>query len=264
MGVVNVTPDSFSDGGRFRDPRRAVAHAMALAESGADILDIGGESTRPGAEPVSEAEELDRVLPVVEELVRSGAPPVSVDTSSPAVMTAAARAGAAMINDVRALQRPGALQAAAESRLTVCLMHMQGNPGTMQQAPRYSDVLAEVSGFLACRARAAIDAGVGRESIVLDPGFGFGKTLVHNIELLRGIGKLCGAGFPVLAGLSRKSMIARILGSDSADRVIPSVTLALLAWQRGASILRVHDVVETVAAIRTWLAVADSAAGDLI
>jgi dihydropteroate synthase len=240
MGIVNVTPDSFSDGGKFLDSRRALDHAKRLLDDGADILDIGGESSRPGAQPIPLDEELGRVLPVLEQLVRLPVP-VSVDTCKPEVMRRATAAGAAMINDIFALQAPGALDAVADSSVAVCLMHMQGDPRTMQQAPHYSDVVGEVGSFLAERAASAVACGIARDRIVLDPGFGFGKTPQHNLELPR----LREAGFPLLAGLSRKGLFGKIVGREAAERVHASAAGALLAAQRGASIVRVHDVAAT-------------------
>jgi len=253
MGILNVTPDSFSDGGLYRDPRRAVLQGLALVAAGADLVDIGGESTRPGAGAPGVAEELDRVIPVVEGLRASSDVLISVDTSEPAVMTAAVAAGADMLNDVRALQRPGALAAAAAAGLPVCLMHMQGTPATMQQAPAYGDVVAEVLAFLLERVAACVAAGLPRASLILDPGFGFGKTLGHNVALLHGLDQLVKTGFPILAGLSRKSMIGQLAGDKQgapADRLGGSVALALVARARGARIVRVHDVATTVQAFR--------------
>ena len=243
MGIVNPTPDSFSDGGRFHDPLRAVEHALALVEEGADIVDVGGESTRPGAPPVSAAEELDRVAPVVEAL--ASRIPVSVDTSKPEVMAAVLAMGAAMINDVLALQIPGALELVAASGAAACLMHMQGSPRTMQEAPHYTDVVGEVSAFLRARAEAAERAGVSRQRLLLDPGFGFGKTLEHTLAVCRRLGSIAAMGWPVLAGLSRKSSLGRITGRPVGERVHASVAAALLAVQRGASVVRVHDVAAT-------------------
>jgi dihydropteroate synthase len=254
MGVINVTPDSFSDGGRYAGHDAALAHARQMLADGADIVDVGGESTRPGAAPVAEADEIDRVLPVIEALVADGAR-VSVDTMKPVVMRAAIAAGAAMINDVRALRAPGALEAAAASDVAVCLMHMQGEPRTMQAAPHYDDVVADVRDFLATRAAAAIAAGISHERIVLDPGFGFGKSLAHNLALLRGLPELRALGFPVLAGLSRKSSIGQITGREASERTAGSLAAALAAVARGAAIVRVHDVRETVDALKVWHAV---------
>ena len=252
MGVVNVTPDSFSDGGRFFDPRAAVDHARRLADEGADILDIGGESTRPGAAPVSEADELARVLPVLERLANFC---VSVDTRRPIVMTAALAGGASMINDVQALQAPGAIGAVRNSGCAVCLMHMKGQPPSMQQEPHYDDVVAEVKDFLAQRLRACEAAGMSRERLVVDPGFGFGKTAAHNLALLRNLGRLADLGAPVLAGLSRKSTIGRITGRPVEERLAGSLAMALLAIEGGARIVRVHDVRETRDVIAVWEAV---------
>jgi len=260
MGVVNVTPDSFSDGGLFEDPGRAIEHALSLLEQGAEILDIGGESTRPGADPVTEEQELSRVLPVIQGLRKECAALISIDTSKSAVMREAVRSGADMINDVRALQAAGALEAAAELDVPVCLMHMQGNPQTMQNAPTYSDVIAEQLAFFEQRLEACKAAGVRQENIVLDPGFGFGKLLGHNLTLLNHLEDLTILGFPLLAGLSRKSMLGQLTNRARAhDRVAASVAAALIAAQNGATILRVHDVAETSDAIKVWLAVRASA-----
>jgi dihydropteroate synthase len=247
MGILNVTSDSFYDGGRL-NAKDAIAHAMGMLEDGAAIVDIGGESTRPGASPVDERDELARVLPLVEALAREGAC-ISVDTMKPAVMRAALDAGASMINDVRALQAPGALAIARSSDAAVCLMHMQGEPRTMQRAPAYADVVAEVRAFLMRRAHACIDAGIGRERIVVDPGFGFGKTLAHNLDLLRNLSENAALGFPVQAGVSRKSMIGAMTGRDVDARLAGSIAAALAAARRGARLLRVHDVRETVDAL---------------
>jgi dihydropteroate synthase len=244
MGVLNVTPDSFSDGGRYFDPALALEHARAMMAEGADILDIGGESSRPGAAPVGAEEELRRVMPVLEKL-RDLQVPVSVDTAKPEVMRAVIAAGAAMINDIFALRAPGALEAVTGSDVAVCLMHMQGEPRTMQQDPHYQDVVAEVGAFLDARAKAAVAAGIGPDRIVLDPGFGFGKTPQHNLELIRALRSLRGLGYPLLAGLSRKSLFGRIAGRAAGERVHASAAGALLAVQRGASIVRVHDVAAT-------------------
>ncbi|MDO8313548.1 MAG: dihydropteroate synthase [Sideroxyarcus sp.] len=257
MGIVNVTPDSFSDGGRHLSTAAAIAHALQLIEEGADILDIGGESTRPGAATVSEQEELDRVLPVLEGL-RGVAVPISIDTYKSNVMRAAIHAGASMVNDVKALQVEGALQVVAQSEAAVCLMHKQGTPQSMQQRPNYQDVVGEVSAFLRERIAATEAAGIPRERIVIDPGLGFGKTLAHNLDLLRHLDSLCELGVPVLAGLSRKSMLGAITGREVDDRLSASVAAALLAVQRGASIVRVHDVRETVDALKIWNAINES------
>ncbi len=247
MGGVNITPDSFSDGGRFFDPKEAVAHARRLAEEGADIVDIGGESTRPGAQPVAEADELQRILPVLQQIKDLC---VSVDTRRPAVMKAALEAGASMINDVEALAGPGALETVAGSTCAVCLMHKKGEPATMQRDPHYDDVVAEVRDFLAGRVRAATAAGIAAERIVVDPGFGFGKTAAHNLTLLRNLSRL--SELPILAGLSRKSTLGKITGRPVEERLAGSLTMALLALQAGATILRVHDVKETRDVVAVW------------
>jgi dihydropteroate synthase len=250
MGIVNVTPDSFSDGGRFLDTRKAIEHGRRLIEEGAAILDIGGESTRPGAAPVAADEELRRVIPVIEGLAGSKAI-LSVDTSKPEVMKAAAAAGAHLINDVYALRLPGALDAAAESGCAVCLMHMQGEPRTMQQDPRYGDVVNEVKAFLTERVQSCRASGVAPERIAIDPGFGFGKTLAHNAALLRGLDALTADGVPVLVGLSRKSMLGKILDKPAGERVYGSLALAVMAVLKGARIVRAHDVAATVDALKT-------------
>jgi dihydropteroate synthase len=262
MGILNVTPDSFSDGGDFATREAALRHARQMVADGADLIDVGGESTRPGAPPVSVAEELDRVIPVIEALAGELAVPVSVDTSKPEVMRAAVAAGAGLINDVAALRRPGALAVAAALRVPVCLMHMQGEPGTMQQDPTYGDVVAEVAAFLAGRLAACEAAGIPRERLLVDPGFGFGKTLAHNLALLRGLPRLASLGVPVLAGLSRKSMIGALLGGvPVGERLHGSVAAAVLAVERGAAIVRVHDVGPTVQALRIVAAVGGDARG---
>jgi dihydropteroate synthase len=254
MGIVNVTPDSFSDGGYHLRRDAALAHAHQLIQQGADILDIGGESTRPGALAVSVQEELDRVMPVIEGL--RGAPvPLSIDSFKPEVMRAALAAGASMVNDINALQQPEALDAVVASDAAVCLMHKQGNPQTMQAQPQYQDVVAEVLQFLRVRIAAVEAAGIARERIVVDPGFGFGKTLAHNLELLRSLEAFNELGVPVLAGLSRKSILGAITGQDVEHRDYASVAAALLAVQRGAKIVRVHDVRATVDALKVWQAV---------
>jgi dihydropteroate synthase len=249
MGVVNVTPDSFSDGGRYFARDAAIAHARELAADGAHIIDIGGESTRPGAAPVSEDEELARVLPVLQAL---GGLCVSVDTRRPAVMAAALEAGASMINDVQALQASGALEALRESRCAVCLMHMQGEPATMQREPHYDDVVREVKGFLQERIAAAEAAGIARERIVVDPGFGFGKTAAHNLTLLKRLAEFADLRVPLLAGLSRKSTLGKLTGRPVEERLAGSLAMALVALQGGATILRVHDVKETRDVIAVW------------
>ncbi len=245
MGVVNVTPDSFSDGGRFLEAGAAVDHARRLAEEGADIVDVGAESSRPGADvAVTPEEELRRLLPVLKGL-RDLPVPVSVDTVKPEVMRAAIAEGASMVNDINALRAPGALEAVASAQVGVCLMHMQGEPRTMQREPRYRDVVAEVKAFLAERVAAAEARGIARERLVVDPGFGFGKTIEHNFELLRNLGRLAEIGLPVMAGWSRKSTLSAVTGRGPAERVAASVAAALLAVQHGARIVRVHDVAAT-------------------
>jgi dihydropteroate synthase len=256
MGIVNVTPDSFSDGGRFASAQQAIDRGRQLRDEGADLLDVGGESTRPGAAGVGLDEERRRVLPVVEALAADGLA-VSVDTQKPELMREALAAGAAMINDVNALLAPGALEAVAASRAGVCVMHMQGAPRTMQAEPRYGDVVAEVVAFLDGRVRALAVAGIGPERIVVDPGFGFGKTLEHNLALLRGLGRFAGTGAAVMAGLSRKSMLGRITGREVGERAFASVAAALIAVQNGVHIVRVHDVAATRDALAVWLAVRD-------
>lgn len=256
MGILNITPDSFSDGGRFLHADAALRQAERLVDEGADILDIGGESTRPGALAVPEQQEIERVAPVIEAIAARIEVPVSVDTSKPGVMRAAVSAGACMINDVNALRAEGAVQTAAELAVPVCLMHMQGEPRTMQQSPSYDDVVGEVRAFLLQRAQACEAAGIPRHAISLDPGFGFGKTLAHNLRLLRGLPVLADTGYPVLAGLSRKSMLGAITGREVAQRLPASLAVALLALQGGASILRVHDVAETVDVLKVWQAFA--------
>jgi dihydropteroate synthase len=249
MGVVNVTPDSFFDGGRYFDARAAVAQARQLADDGADLIDIGGESTRPGGAPVSEHDELKRVLPVLEGLQDLNKP-ISVDTRKPAVMKAALAAGASMINDVEALAAPGALQAVAQSQCAVCLMHKKGEPATMQRDPHYDDVLREVKAFLKESVERAKGAGIAVERIVVDPGFGFGKSALHNLVLLRHLREL--SGLPIVAGVSRKSTLGKLTGRPVDERLAGSLAMALLALQSGAKILRVHDVRETRDVIGVW------------
>jgi dihydropteroate synthase len=251
MGVVNVTPDSFSDGGRFEDAEAALAHAVRLIEEGADILDVGGESTRPGAAAVPVEEELRRVLPVVRQLRDV---PVSVDTRRPEVMRAALDQGASMINDVEALAAPGATDVVASSECAVCLMHKKGDPATMQRDPHYDDVVVEVLTFLENRMKAAVEAGIARDRIVLDPGFGFGKTLQHNMTLLRNLERFKSLGAPILAGWSRKSSLGKITGRPVEERLPASLAMALLSLQHGATILRVHDVKETKDVVEVWKA----------
>ena len=257
LGIVNVTPDSFSDGGEHATVDAAISHGLRLAEEGADALDIGGESTRPGAAEVAPEEELRRVLPVIERLARETSLPISIDTSKPEVMRAAVAAGAGMINDVYGLRRDGALDAAAALGVPVVLMHMLGEPRSMQDAPHYDDVVADVHRFLAERIFAAEMAGIAKQRIVVDPGFGFGKTLQHNLVLLAQLERFADLGVPVLAGLSRKKTIGDLTGhADPHDRIIGSVAAHLIAAQRGAMLLRVHDVAATVDALKVWMAVA--------
>lgn len=246
MGILNITPDSFSDGGRFAARDDALRQAQAMLDEGAAIIDIGGESTRPGAADVSTDAELDRVIPVIEALRDITDRPLSIDTSKAAVMRAAADAGADMINDVRALREDGALEAAADLGISVCLMHMQGQPRTMQEAPTYEDVTAEVSAFLAERVAACVDAGIARNRIVLDPGFGFGKSHAHNVELLANLRQLGALGQPLLVGLSRKSTLGALTGREVGERMAASVGATVIAVLNGASIVRAHDVAETV------------------
>ncbi len=255
MGILNVTPDSFSDGGRFAARDAALRHAERMVAAGATLIDVGGESTRPGARPVSPVEELERVAPVVEALAAELDVVISLDTSTPAVMREGARLGAGLINDVRALRRDGALEAAADTGLPVCLMHMLGEPGTMQQDPRYEDVVGEVCAFLEQRMAACAEAGVARERIVLDPGFGFAKTLDHNLSLFKHLDVVRALGRPLLVGVSRKSMIGQALGREVHERLYGGIALAALAVANGACILRVHDVAETVDAVRMIAAV---------
>lgn len=253
MGVLNVTPDSFSDGGRFLEPAAALDHVRKMLDDGADIIDVGGESTRPGAAPATEREELARVVPLIEKIAALGIP-VSADTRKPAVMRAAIAAGAAMINDVSALRAPGALEAVAGAgaAVAVCLMHMRGEPATMQQSVVYEDVVYEVKTFLVERAALCEAAGIARERIVVDPGFGFGKTVEHNLTLLRRLSEIVALGYPVLVGLSRKSTIGALTGRDSSERTAGSIAAALAAVARGAKIVRAHDVRETVDALKVW------------
>ena len=254
MGVINTTPDSFSDGGTLYrsdqlDLDRAMDRASAMVASGAAVLDVGGESTRPGAAPVSVQQELDRVVPLVSRISEELDVVVSVDTSTPEVMRAAAGAGAGLLNDVRALRREGALEAAAATQLPICLMHMQGEPSTMQRDPSYDDVVAEVAGFLQARAKACMEAGIPRERLMIDPGFGFGKTVAHNLQLLAGLPTLAEMGMPILVGLSRKSMIGKLIGREVHERLSASLALAVMAAERGANLIRTHDVAETADAV---------------
>ena len=255
-GVLNVTPDSFSDGGRFLRPDAAVDRGCRLADEGADVLDLGGESTRPGSRRPTVEQELERVVPVVEALAARVPVPVSVDTSRPEVMRAAVAAGAGMVNDVRALRQPGALRAVAELGVPVALMHMQRSPSDMQRDPRYGDVVGEVHTFLAERVRACVAAGIRPEHLVVDPGFGFGRTLAHNLALLAALPRFASLGAPVMVGLSRKSMLGELTGREVGERLAGSVTAAVLAVQRGASLVRVHDVAATRDALTVALAVA--------
>lgn len=257
MGVLNVTPDSFFDGGRFVAVEAAVAQGMAMAAEGAAIIDVGGESTRPGAASVSAQQEIDRVVPVIEGLRAAGLTvPVSVDTSKAEVMAAAVAAGAGVINDVRALSEPGVLEAAAATGVPVCLMHMRGEPRTMQSAPRYDDVVEDVYAYLHGRVEACVAAGIGRERLLVDPGIGFGKTLEHNLQLLRHLNRFRELRLPLLVGLSRKSMIGAILGNDVHDRLYGSLAGAVVAAWQGAAIVRAHDVRATVEALRVCDAIA--------
>jgi dihydropteroate synthase len=266
MGVINTTPDSFADGGTLYQSARldldlAMSRAREMVDAGAGILDIGGESTRPGAAAVSPGEEMDRVLPLVERITAELDVVVSVDTSTPGLMTAAAGAGAGLLNDVRALGREGALAAAAATGLPVCLMHMRGEPGNMQQAPSYDDVVAEVIDFLRQRVEACAAAGIARQRLVLDPGFGFGKTVQHNLQLLEGLPRFADLGLPLLVGLSRKSMIQKLIGRPVQERLPASLALAVLAVERGAAIVRTHDVAATADAVAMWTAL--NAKGEL-
>lgn len=254
-GIVNITDDSFSDGGRFVDPVQAIDHALRLVDEGADLIDVGAESTRPGASPVSAEIQISRVVPVIEALMKRTKLPISIDTSDAEVMRAAVAAGAGMINDVFALRSEGALDAAAESKAVVCLMHMQGEPRSMQDAPHYDDVVGEVHRFLSDRVFACQLSGIDKKRIVVDPGFGFGKTLEHNLALLANLGRFAEIA-PVLSGCSRKSMIGALTGRENPqDRIFGSVAAALISIQRGASIVRVHDVAATVDALKVWAAV---------
>jgi dihydropteroate synthase len=260
MGVLNVTPDSFSDGGRFLDRGAALEHARRMVDDGADIIDIGGESTRPGAEATAEADEIERVVPIIEALSEecdTRGVVLSIDTRKPAVMRAAIAAGAGMVNDVSALRAPGALEAVASARegVGICLMHMKGEPATMQQHVDYTDVVGEVKAFLAERAAECERAGIAEDRIALDPGFGFGKTVAHNLALLRWLDDLVALGYPVIVGLSRKSTIGALTGRDVDERLAGSVAAALIAVERGAAIVRAHDVRDTVDALSVWRAV---------
>lgn len=255
MGIVNVTPDSFSDGGRFHTTERAVEHALQLIADGADILDIGGESTRPGATPVGLDEELSRVIPVIQALSEVSTVPLSIDTYKPEVMRAAIAAGADIVNDVRALQEEGALELVANSNAGVCLMHMQGTPQTMQLDPSYEDVVEEVSRFLTARLHAALAIGISKERILLDPGFGFGKTTAHNIALIQHLERLASIGQPLLVGLSRKAVLGKIVGGDEQQRIHAGIAASVISAIKGAKIIRVHDVKATVDALKVVAAV---------
>lgn len=255
MGILNVTPDSFSDGGRFVRFDQAMRHVEQMLADGATLIDVGGESTRPGADPVSAEQEVARVVPVVEAIKQRFDTVVSVDTSTPQVIAESAAAGAGLINDVRALRRPGALAAAAATGLPVCLMHMQGSPQDMQQAPQYDSIVDEVSAFLIERVAACTQAGITEERLLLDPGFGFGKTLEHNLQLFAGMGRLLPQGLPLLVGVSRKSMIGQLLSRPVDQRLSGGLALVVLAVQAGARIIRVHDVAQTVDAVRMTEAV---------
>lgn len=255
MGILNVTPDSFSDGGCYNHFEQALARAREMVAAGASLIDIGGESTRPGAQTVSVVQELERVAPLVEAISAELDVIVSVDTSTPEVMRESARLGAGLLNDVRALQRPGALEAAAETGLPVCLMHMRGEPHNMQDDPQYADVAAEVIAFLHARIQACQQAGIAGDQLLVDPGFGFAKNLTHNLELFKRLPELQQLGLPVLVGVSRKSLIGQVLGKPVADRLYGSLALAVMALERGASILRVHDVSATVDALKLYQAV---------
>ncbi|MEM1262713.1 MAG: dihydropteroate synthase [Pseudomonadota bacterium] len=261
MGVLNVTPDSFSDGGKFRAVDDALRHVAKMLEDGAAIIDVGGESTRPGAAAVGEAEELQRVIPIIEHIRARFDVPISVDTSTPAVMAEAAAAGAALINDVRALRRPDAMATAANTSAAICLMHMQGEPATMQSEPQYVDPVTEIHDFLEARVAAAVAAGIDRTRLLVDPGFGFGKRLAHNLALLAQLPRIGALGLPVLIGLSRKSMLGALTGRDVHDRLAGGIAATALALQGGACIVRAHDVAATVDAARVVAAVRE-ASGD--
>jgi len=258
MGILNVTPDSFSDGGRFTAVDSALRQAERMLAEGADILDVGGESTRPGAAAVSLDEEMARVLPVIERIRAELDIPISIDTSKPELMREAVAAGAGMINDVNALNAPGAIAVVAEAEVPVCLMHMLGQPRTMQTAPQYEDVVADILGYLGRRVAECEVGGIARERLLLDPGFGFGKTLQHNLALLRDLGAFQVLGLPILVGISRKSMLGAVTGRAVDERLAAGVAAAVMAVERGAHIVRVHDVAETVDALKMWRAVTDA------
>jgi dihydropteroate synthase len=255
MGIVNVTPDSFSDGGQFYMAEKAVEHALQLVQDGAAILDVGGESTRPGADPVPLQQELDRVIPVIEQLSKLTSVPISIDTYKPQVMQEAIGAGAAIVNDVCALQNGNALEIVAASNAGVCLMHMQGNPQTMQLDPHYHDVVQEVREFLQQRLQAALEAGIAANRILLDPGFGFGKRTVHNLDLLTSMPSIAALGQPLLVGLSRKSVLGKLVGAGVGERLHASLAASVVAVMKGAQIVRVHDVKATVDALKVVAAV---------
>ncbi|WP_369601288.1 dihydropteroate synthase [Hahella sp. SMD15-11] len=255
MGILNVTPDSFSDGGRFCDLNAAVSHALAMCEAGADFIDVGGESTRPGAQPVSVQEELDRVCPVVETLLKQTDALISVDTSTPEVMQEVIALGVHLINDVRAFSRPGAAEVVRDAPQALCIMHMQGEPATMQDNPQYDNVVEDIRRFLLLRAQALTRTGINSRRILIDPGFGFGKTLAHNVALLKGLDRFADIGYPVLVGMSRKRMIGELTGRETPERVVGSAVAAAMAVERGAAIVRVHDVAQTRDAIRVAMAV---------
>jgi dihydropteroate synthase len=250
MGILNVTPDSFSDGGQFNQLENAVKHALQMQKQGAEVIDIGGESTRPGAKRVSLDEELQRVIPVIEKIRELSDVVISIDTSKPEVMRAAIKAGAGMVNDVNALQAEGALEICANYQVPVCLMHKQGDPQTMQENPQYVDIVDEIRQYLMARARCCVKAGIYSENIIIDPGFGFGKTLENNLSLLKELQQLCTLGYPVLVGLSRKSMFGMLLDRDVEQRLVASTSAAMIAYQKGARLFRVHDVTETCDALK--------------
>ena len=255
MGILNVTPDSFSDGGRFNKLDNALKQALLMQEQGAEVIDIGGESTRPGAVPVPLDEELERVIPVIEKIRQNSDVAISIDTSKPEVMQAALAAGAGMVNDINALQAEGTIEVCVKHQIPVCLMHKQGSPQTMQDSPQYQNVVDEVKQYLEARASACFEKGVTKENIIVDPGFGFGKTLENNLYLLREVQQFCALGFPVLVGVSRKSMFGVLLGRDVEDRLVASTSAVVIAYQKGARFFRVHDVAETCDALKLCAAV---------
>ena len=255
MGILNVTPDSFSDGGKFSKLDNALRHALQMQEDGAEVIDIGGESTRPGASAVSLAEELERVIPVIEKLRENTDVAISIDTSKPEVMRAAIEAGASMVNDVNALHAEGAVEVCARYQLPVCLMHKQGTPQTMQDKPQYDDVVVEIKQYLTKRANLCIEAGIPRDKIIIDPGFGFGKNIKSNLSLLKEVNEFCALGYPVMIGVSRKSMFGQLLGRGVDERLVASISAAVIAYQKGARFFRVHDVAETCDALKLCEAV---------